>query len=62
MRRQIVIMLLGLMTTLSLPAFTNVESRESDHATQAHKYNTELEEQISKVENEALDNYEDSNH
>ena len=38
MRRQIVIMLLGLMTTLSLPAFANVESRESNHATQPHKY------------------------
>ena len=38
MRRQIVIMLLGLMTTLSLPAFANVESRESDHATQPYKY------------------------
>ena len=38
MRRQIVIMLLGLMTTLSLSAFANVESRESDHATQPYKY------------------------
>ena len=38
MRRQIVIMLLGLMTTLSLPAFANVESRENDHATQPYKY------------------------
>ena len=38
MRRQIVIMLLGLMTTLSLPAFANVESRESNHATQPYKY------------------------
>ena len=38
MRRQIVIMLLGLMTTLSLPAFANVGSRESSHATQLHKY------------------------
>ena len=38
MRRQIVIMLLGLMTTLSLPAFAIVESRESDHATQPYKY------------------------
>ena len=38
MRRQIVIMLLGLMTILSLPAFANVESRESDHATQPYKY------------------------
>ena len=40
MRRQIVIMLLGLMTTLSLPAFANVESRESNHATQPYKYIT----------------------
>ena len=40
MRHQIVIMLLGLMTTLSLPAFANVESRESDHATQPYKYIT----------------------
>ena len=62
MRRQIVIMLLGLMTILSLPAFAIAGSRESNHATQPYKYNTELEEQISKVENEALDNYEDSNH
>ena len=38
MRRQIVIMLLGLMTTLSLHAFANVESRESNHATQPYKY------------------------
>ena len=38
MRRQIVIMLLGLMTTLSLSAFANVESRENDHATQPYKY------------------------
>ena len=38
MCRQIVIMLLGLMTTLSLPAFANVESRESSHATQPYKY------------------------
>ena len=38
MRHQIVIMLLGLMTTLSLPAFANVESRESNHATQPYKY------------------------
>ena len=38
MRRLIVIMLLGLMTILSLPAFANVESRESDHATQPYKY------------------------
>ena len=62
MRRLIVIMLLGLMTTLSLSAFAIAGSRENDHATQPYKYNTELEEQISKVENEALDNYEDSNH
>ena len=40
MRRQIVIMLLGLMTTLSLPAFANVESRESNHAIQPYKYIT----------------------
>ena len=38
MRHQIVIMLLGLMTTLSLSAFANVESRENDHATQPYKY------------------------
>ena len=38
MRRQIVIMLLGLMTILSLPAFANVESRENDYATQPYKY------------------------
>ena len=38
MRRQIVIMLLGLMTILSLPAFAIAGSRESDHATQLHKY------------------------
>ena len=38
MRRQIVIMLLGLMTILSLSAFANVESRESNHATQPYKY------------------------
>ena len=43
MRRQIVIMLLGLMTTLSLPAFTNVGSRENDHATQPYKYITLME-------------------
>jgi len=43
MRRQIVIMLLGLMTTLSLPAFANVESRESNHATQPYKYITLME-------------------
>ena len=40
MRRQIVIMLLGLMTTLSLPAFAIAGSRESDHATQPYKYIT----------------------
>ena len=40
MRRQIVIMLLGLITTLSLPAFANVESRENDHAAQPYKYIT----------------------
>ena len=62
MRHQIVIMLLGLMTILSLPAFAIAGSRGNDHTTQPYKYNTELEEQISKVENEALDNYEDSNH
>ena len=38
MRHQIVIMLLGLMTILSLSAFANVESRESNHATQPYKY------------------------
>ena len=38
MRRQIVIMLLGLMTILSLPTFANAESRENDHATQPYKY------------------------
>ena len=38
MRRQIVIMLLGLMTTLSLPAFVIAGSRESSHATQPYKY------------------------
>ena len=38
MRRQIVIMLLGLMTTLSLPAFAIAGSRESHHATQPYKY------------------------
>ena len=43
MRRQIVIMLLGLMTTLSLPAFANAGSRESDHATQPYKYITLME-------------------
>ncbi len=40
MRRQIVIMLLGLMTTLSLPAFAIARSRENDHATQPYKYIT----------------------
>jgi RHS repeat-associated protein len=38
MRRLIVIILLGLMTTLSLPAFANAESRESSHAIQPYKY------------------------
>ena len=38
MRRLIVIMLLGLMTTLSLPAFAIAGSRESSHATQPYKY------------------------
>ena len=38
MRRQFVIMLLGLMTTLSLPAFAIAGSRENDHATQPYKY------------------------
>ena len=38
MRRQIVIMLLGLMTTLSLPAFAIAGSRESSNATQPYKY------------------------
>ena len=38
MRRQIVIMLLWLMTTLSLPAFAIAGSRENDHATQPYKY------------------------
>ena len=40
MRHQIVIMLLGLMTTLSLPAFAIAGSRESNHATQPYKYIT----------------------
>ena len=40
MRHQIVIMLLGLMTILSLSAFANVKSRESNHATQPYKYIT----------------------
>ena len=43
MRRQIVIMLLGLMTTLSLPAFAIAGSRESDHAPQPYKYITLME-------------------
>ena len=38
MRRLIVIMLLGLMTTLSLPASAIAGSRENDHATQPYKY------------------------
>ena len=38
MRHQIVIMLLGLMTTLSLSAFAIAGSRENDHATQPYKY------------------------
>ena len=40
MRHQIVIMLLGLMTILSLSAFAIAGSRESDHATQPYKYIT----------------------
>ena len=43
MRHQIVIMLLGLMTTLSLPAFAIAGSRERDHATQPYKYITLME-------------------
>ena len=43
MRRLIVIMLLGLMTILSLSAFANVESRESNHATHPYKYITLME-------------------
>ena len=43
MRRQIVIMLLGLMTTLSLPAFAIAGSRGNDHATQPYKYITLME-------------------
>ena len=43
MRRQIVIMLLGLMITLSLPAFAIAGSRESNHATQPYKYITLME-------------------
>ena len=43
MRHQIVIILLGLMTTLSLPAFANVESRENDYVTQPYKYITLME-------------------
>ena len=38
MRHQIVIMLLGLMTILSLPAFAIAGSRESNHAIQPYKY------------------------
>ena len=38
MRHQIVIMLLGLMTILSLSAFAIAGSRENDHATQPYKY------------------------
>ena len=33
----------GLMTILSLSAFANVESRESNHATQPYKYITLME-------------------
>ena len=40
MRHQIVIMLLGLMTILSLSAFAIAGSRESNHATQPYKYIT----------------------
>ena len=43
MRRQIVIMLLGLMTTLSLPAFAIAGSRENDYVTQPYKYITLME-------------------
>ena len=43
MRRQIVIMLLGLMTTLILPAFAIAGSRENVHATQPYKYITLME-------------------
>ena len=43
MRRLIVIMLLGLRTTLSLPAFAMAGSRESDHASQPYKYITLME-------------------
>ena len=43
MRRLIVIMLLGLMTTLSHPAFAIAGSRENDHATQPYKYITLME-------------------
>ena len=43
MRHQIVIMLLGLMNILSLSAFANVESRESNHATQPYKDITLME-------------------
>ena len=38
MRRQFVIMLLGLMTTLSLSAFAIAGSRENDHSPQPYKY------------------------
>ena len=38
MRRLIVIILLGHMTTLSLPAFAIAGSRENDHAPQPYKY------------------------
>ena len=38
MRRQIVIMLLRLITSLSLPAFAIAGSRESNHAIQPYKY------------------------
>ena len=43
MRHQIVIMLLGLMTILSLPAFAIAGSRESNHAIQPYKYITLME-------------------
>ena len=49
MRRQFVIMLLGLMTTLSLPAFAIAGSRESDHATQPYKYITLMEKEQDRV-------------
>ena len=38
MHHQIVIMQLGLITTLSLPAFAIAGSRESNHAIQPYKY------------------------